>query len=109
MLAVARLSVAPSQQRQRCNGVVGVPPLAVPADVEDSRGEAPSQGRQNTEGCAAQSGQSLSDQCLEDIRLGVPWMYSQSLGFVAPVLLLSGEADFDPKPLPTMNHLMLLL
>jgi hypothetical protein len=37
-----------------------------------------SSGSQNTEGCAAQFDQKLSDQCLGDIRLGVPWMYSQS-------------------------------
>jgi hypothetical protein len=37
-----------------------------------------SQGSQNTEGCAAQLGQKLSDQFLGDIRLGVPWMYIQS-------------------------------
>jgi hypothetical protein len=34
-----------------------------------------SPGSQNTEGCAAQFSQKLSDQCLGDIRLGVPWMY----------------------------------
>jgi hypothetical protein len=37
-----------------------------------------SPGSQTTEGGAAQFGQKLSDQCLGDIRLGVPWMYSQS-------------------------------
>ena len=37
-----------------------------------------SPGSQNTEGCAAQFGQKLSDQYFGDIGLGVPWMYSQS-------------------------------